>query len=237
TTLNFGERGIGQVSAPQTVTVSVTAAPSPPAPTTTTAPPSDGPPPSGLPPPSEPPQPAQVFPPFTVSGVRVAGLFPSDYRVTGDTCTGRLVTPETPCSVTVVHSPTAVGSRPAVLEFTDTAVGGPTHLIAVEGSGAQPTIIVNPAVSRAGGVVQVTGAQWPPGAQVAITIDFLPAPVNATVGADGTFAQPIVIFQTSTFGPRKVNAAVVGNTTIALTEPESLLVQAPSANPSDFLDR
>ncbi len=169
------------------------------------------------------------------SSITVSGPAPSDYRLDVSDCLTRGVRPREPCTVTVAFGPTAVGDRPAVIEFRRDAAA-PPDLVLVRGAGAQPTIIVNPAVTRSGTVVVVNGTRWPPGSQVAIAVQFRPGTVVATTGPDGTFHQPVVVFRNNNFGPLTVDASVVGNPAIA-SPVQSLLVQAPTVNPGDFVNR
>ncbi len=207
--LNFGTVALGATSAAATVTISV----------------------SG--PPGAPPRPMTIR---RVSIPALPGQFNGEYRITSDTCTDRTLEGGETCAVSVVFAPGGVDNRPAILRFEDDAPGNP-HAVALAGTGARPTIGVNPAVTVSGGVVAVVGAGWPPGATVAITMQRLPAPVIVTAGPDGSFRQPVVVFHTSTWGPRAVTAAVQGNGAINSGPPQIVLVQAPSASPSDFVTR
>jgi hypothetical protein len=172
---------------------------------------------------------------ITVGAVSLAGQFPGDYRIVADTCSGVTLFSFGFCTVMVEQTPGGVGSRPAVLRFDDTVPGSP-HLVTLTGSGAPPTMQPNPAVTMSGRVISVEGTQWPPGAQVEVTIEHLPAPILVTVGPDGTATLPVVILRSRTWGPRRVDAHVVGDPSLASVT-QFLLVQAESTDPGEFVTR
>jgi hypothetical protein len=168
--------------------------------------------------------------------ITLIGPAPGDYTIDAANClsdTG--VQLGDPCVVTVTFRPTAIGARNAFVEFRS-GTSGQVNLVELTGDGAQPTVAANPAVVRSGGVLTLLGAQWPPGSQVAITMQGMPAPIIATVSPDGSVELPAVIFHSNNFGPRMVTASVVGNPAIA-SQPLFVLVQAPSTEPGDFVGR
>jgi hypothetical protein len=176
---------------------------------------------------------------FRIDGVGLPtppGQVPGDYRITADTCTGRRLVGTQSCTVSVVFTPGAPGDRPATLRFDDDAPGAP-HLVGLRGTGGQPTIALNPAVIRTGGVVMMTGAGWPPNANVSLAVEHLPAPIAVQATAGGTFAMPVVIFQNGMWGPRTVTAAMPTNAAVNSGAPTPLLVQVTSASPADFVSR
>jgi hypothetical protein len=205
--LSFGVQPLGQPSPSRTTTVSVVGAAA-----------SD----TG----------GQVF--FTA--ITLIGPAPGDYTIDAADCladTGVQI--GDPCVVTVIFRPTAIGERRAFVEFRS-GESGTVNLVELTGEGAQPTVTANPGVVRSGGVITLLGAQWPPGSQVAITVQGMPAPVVVTVSPDGSVQLPTVIFHSSNYGPRTVNASVVGNPAVA-SQPQNILVQAPTADPGDFVAR
>jgi hypothetical protein len=169
--------------------------------------------------------------------VVVSGPGRTDYRIVANDCVGRgAVRVGDPCAVTVVFRPSAIGSRPAFIEFRSGA-GGPTDLVPVGGAGIQPRIVLNPAVVHAGGVIGVEGLDWPPGEVVRLSIPSLPTTIDLVVGPDGTIELPTVIFRSRNFGPREVMAEVVDDPAIRLAQPVILLVEAPGANVVDMIAR
>ncbi|MGC9671323.1 choice-of-anchor D domain-containing protein [Planosporangium sp. 12N6] len=134
--------------------------------------------------------------------------FPGDYRITGETCTAAAVTPGGTCRVTVVFRPLAVGARPAALRFDDDSSLPSPHLIPVLGAGAQPVVEAAPPLAKAGQVTQVTGAAFPPGQTVVLTLDGMPGPVTAGTDADGRFTRPLLILPHTYPGPRLLHATV-----------------------------
>ena len=111
------------------------------------------------------------------------------------------------------------------------------RLIPITGSGAQPTIELNPAVVHAGGVIGVLGDLWPPGQAVRLTIEGRPGAIDLVVSVDGTIELPAVIFYSRRFGPREVMAEVIADPTVRLAQPVILLVQAPGSNVVDLIGR
>ena len=167
----------------------------------------------------------------------VSGPGAADYTITADDCLGPgAVQVGIPCVVTVTFTPSAIGSRPAFIEFR-TGGSGPIDLVELTGSGIQPRIILNPAVVHSGGVIGVEGLDWPPGEQVRLSVPGLPKTIDLLVRPDGTVELPTVIFRSRSFGPREVMAEVVGNPGVRLAQPVILLVQAPGANVVDIIGR
>jgi Tol biopolymer transport system component len=167
----------------------------------------------------------------------VTGPGAADYTVTAADCLGPgAVGVGDPCVVTVTFKPSAIGSRPAVIEFRSGG-GGPTELVELTGSGIQPTIILNPAVVHSGGVIGVQGLDWPPGEEVRLTIPAMPKALDLTVAPNGTVELPTVIFRSRTFGPREIMAEVVDTPSIRLAQPVILLVQAPGSDVVDIIGR
>jgi Tol biopolymer transport system component len=174
--------------------------------------------------------------PFTINTVTVQGAQAVDFTITADGCSGVTLEPGATCTVSVRFRPSAVGERRASLRVDDTAIGGP-HLVGLVGTGSTPTLEANPAVVHSGGVIMLRGDAWPPGEEVTVNIPGMPAPITATIGADGTVELPAVIFHTRSFGPREITAHVTDNPAIALPQPVQLLVQAPGAHVVDIIGR
>jgi hypothetical protein len=208
-TMAFGDRLIGADTAPATVSVELRSDPADPADTSAVG--------------------------FTE--VVVSGPGRADYRIVANDCVGPgAVVVGDPCAITVVFRPSAVGSRPAFIEFRSGA-GGPTDLVPITGAGIQPRIVLNPAVVHAGGVIGVEGLDWPPGEVVRLSIPSMPTMIDLVVGPDGTIELPTVIFRSRNFGPREVMAEVVDDPSIRLAQPVILLVEAPGANVVDIIGR
>jgi hypothetical protein len=95
----------------------------------------------------------------SVLNVSTVATDTADYVVKTDSCTAAALNPGASCSVTVAFAPTAAGSRPGALTFTDSAAGSP-QTVALSGTGVSvgatpaPLVLVDPAnVSFAGRVV------------------------------------------------------------------------------------
>jgi hypothetical protein len=159
---------------------------------------------------------------------------PADYAVTVNTCTGVDVPPGGQCQVTVVFSPTQPGDRSAVLQFDGNAAGGP-HLVGLRGQASQPSIQVNPGITPPSRVTTVFGKDFPPGKTVTVTFRTAVGSSTATVGPDGTFRAPLLVFPKATPGNRRVVATVNGFP--ALFAEGDLLVVFPTVSPADFVVR
>ena len=161
----------------------------------------------------------------------------ADYTITAVDCLSpTIVLLGDPCFVTVVFTPSAIGDRPARIEFRRGA-SGPVELVELTGSGIQPSIILNPAVVHSGGVIGVEGLDWPPGETVRLTVPGMPKTIDLVVQPDGTVELPTVIFRSRSFGPREVMAEVVDSPDVRLAQPVILLVQAPGSDVVDIIGR
>lgn len=170
--------------------------------------------------------------PLIVTAVTVVSATPGDYAIASDTCTAARVLPNASCQVTVRFSPTAPLARPAVLRFTDNAVGGP-HLVGLTGNGSTPAVAVSPAVTQPGRVVVVTGTGFPPNR--ALTMTGMPGLTTLTTDATGGFRREWLVLPKSSIGTRVVTATVVGFP--AITSARPVLIVAPSVSPAEFVVR
>ncbi|OLR92874.1 choice-of-anchor D domain-containing protein [Actinokineospora bangkokensis] len=174
--------------------------------------------------------------PVAVTGVAPVtgvGLFPGDYRVVADSCTGQVVQPGARCRVTVAQQLRGAGSRPGALLLTSDAPDGP-RVIGLAGSGVVARLVVDPAVSRADRVVRVLGAGFPAGADVRVELPAAGGAVTARTDAAGAFSAPVVVLNHFGVGTVQVTASVAG-TDVTATAP-LLLVQG-SFQPPGFTSR
>ena len=79
--------------------------------------------------------------PWTLTNLALAGANPGNYSQTNNCNVGAAMAAGASCTVTVYFTPTATGSRPASLTFTDTAG---TQTVTLAGTGAAPTAGVSP---------------------------------------------------------------------------------------------
>jgi hypothetical protein len=171
--------------------------------------------------------------PLAITSVTPIGANPADYTISSNGCLAA-VAPGGLCRVLVKFSPKLPGARPAVLQFTDNAAGGP-HLVGLNGSGNQPSITVSPGVTTPGRVVTVTGKEFPPGKVVTVKFDGRVGQATVTAGTDGTFRVPLLIFPKATPENRNILATVGG-----FTDPlgrTQLLIVFPSVSPAEFVVR
>lgn len=172
--------------------------------------------------------------PMTITAVKPAGAgAPGDYAISTNTCLTSLA-PNAQCQVSVRFSPSLPGDRPAVLQFTDNAPGGP-HLVGLRGQGGLMTITVNPGIMPGGRVTSVIGAGFPPGKSVTITFQQRPGQSTATVAADGTFRASLLVFPKASPETRTVVATVDGSPALFTTTP--LLIVFDTVKPADFVIR
>jgi hypothetical protein len=178
--------------------------------------------------------------PLTITNVTPVGSaptnFPGDYQITANTCVGTPVLPGLTCTVSVTFAPQAVGSRPALLQFTDNATPGP-QLVGLTGAGGPPTLVALPPLAPPGGVSQVTGTGFPPGKVVVLTLDGMPQALNQpTASGSGTFTWPLVILPHTSHGNRQLHATVQGVPNPIVVSIDFLVVPG-SLQPPDFAER
>jgi hypothetical protein len=170
--------------------------------------------------------------------VTTASTFPVDYQITSDTCGGRSVPPGGSCRIVVRHRPKAVGPRPAFLRIGYVGTATLTHSVKLLGAGTPPTLAASPQVSPAGRVIQVTGANYPPGSTVTLDLVGMPGTVTAKAGADGGFEVPFVLMPNTYTGNHPLNGLVDPLSAPAVVGPLSatldFLIVPGSPVPPDF---
>ena len=73
------------------------------------------------------------------TAVSVAGENAGDFAKTADTCFGVSLSPQGTCTVSVTFTPSALGSRTAALNFTDTTSNSP-QTVSLSGTGVGPVV-------------------------------------------------------------------------------------------------
>jgi hypothetical protein len=81
-----------------------------------------------------------------VSGYAFAGANPADYAVASDTCRGASIAPGASCTVSVVFTPQALGTRTASLQILDNAADSPQS-VALDGTSSSVGGINSPPAS------------------------------------------------------------------------------------------
>jgi len=118
--------------------------------------------------------------------------------------------------VSVTFIPTAPGGRAAVLRFDDTGAGAP-HRLPLAGTGATPTVALNPGLGRPGSVTVVAGTKFPPNRTVTLAwvaptdllrSGFPEPPFSATTDADGALTASVLVFPKSRIGTRTLLASI-----------------------------
>jgi Tol biopolymer transport system component len=167
-----------------------------------------------------------------------ASTFPVDYQIMSDTCGGRSVPPGGSCRIIVRHRPKAVGKRPGFLRIAYVGTATLTHSVKLLGEGTPPTLTSSPQVSPAGRVIQLTGANYPPGSTVTLDLVGMPSTVTAKVGADGGFEVPFVLMPNTYTGNHPLNGVVDPASAPAVVGPLAatldFLVVPGSPVPPDF---
>lgn len=154
--------------------------------------------------------------PVTVNGVAVENDGSGDFAVTASTCAGATLQPAASCQVSVTFTPKVPGARAALLRFDHTGAGAP-HQLPLAGTGATPTLALNPGLGRPGTVTAVAGTKFPPNQTVSFTwVDpadplgsgFAEPAFSATAGADGTVAAEVIVFPKSRIGTRSLLGSI-----------------------------
>jgi hypothetical protein len=176
--------------------------------------------------------------PFTIIGVELPagpGLYPADYLLTADSCSGSTLAPGATCQVVVVDRPLGAGSRPAALAFTDTTGGSP-QLVGLSAVAITPTVRLSPAVSPGGRVITVRGQGFPADHPVTIGIPGEPAAPELTAVTDdvGSFSIGLPIFTGADVGSWPVVATASG---LDLSASASVLIVLGTYQPPDFTTR
>lgn len=81
---------------------------------------------------------------FHIGAVSISGSAAEDYVARRNDCTGRALSPRENCTVEVSFVPRVAGARNAFLVVADDAPGNP-HRLRLSGTGAVPSVVVQPA--------------------------------------------------------------------------------------------
>jgi hypothetical protein len=183
--------------------------------------------------------------PLAVKAVRLGaagtGSFPGDYQIVGTGCANSSVPPAGTCVIGVRHAPKAVGVRPATLLIDYVGTATLTHTVRLLGTGTPPTFTVSPTVSPATRVVQVTGANFPPGVRVEMTLFGMPGVTKAKVDANGVLHTPLVIMPITWTGKHALTVTVAPASAPTIVGPLAVamdyLIVPGSPVPPDFVAR
>jgi hypothetical protein len=169
-----------------------------------------------------------------VSVLKGPKLFPGDYAITQDGCSGVTLRPGASCQIRVVATLHGPGPRPGALEITDTAPGGP-HLVGLSATGVVPSVQISPAVIPAGRVVTVQGHGFPARHPVTVTVR-TPGGLRAQAKTDesGAFVMSLPVLAHAVVGTWPVHVTSPGTTDSA---DGSVLIVLGTLQPPDFLVR
>jgi hypothetical protein len=177
--------------------------------------------------------------PFTVRAVTLptgGAVFGTDYRIAQNTCVGRTIPAGGTCVIRVTFTPRGSGTRNGAVQVVTVQQGTTTlvpHVVGLTGRTPVPTVVVNPGVVAGGRITTVSGTGFAPNHAVVLAVPGL-GDYTATAGADGSFAQTIMVFLHAAQGGRTLAATLPG-TTVQATAP-FLVVQGTFQAP-DFIDR
>jgi hypothetical protein len=94
--------------------------------------------------------------PLVISSVKIAGLNPKSFRITGGTCNGATIQPDHSCTEAVAFGPSVAGTRSATLQVTDNGPNSP-HSLSLAGIAIPPK---NDRLVRAAVGCQSTHITW-----------------------------------------------------------------------------
>jgi hypothetical protein len=173
--------------------------------------------------------------PLAVTGSTITGGAAGDYEVVVDSCAGALLHRGEACTVSVLFTPGATGSRTAVLEVADRFDGSP-RTVRLRGAGSLAQLEIDPDVGPPGIVAVVTGTGFPAGAEISLAWTAGITPHLQPIVADeaGGFRVQVIVFHNDRVGPRDLVATSVAGEPFPSTQAR-MLVTAPSVAPPGFL--
>lgn len=140
-----------------------------------------------------------------VVAAALSGANAADFRLLpGGTCTGAVLAPGGTCRIPVAFAPTLNGPRTAALIVTTVDSG--TITVALRGSGAVPSLVLNPPIGPPGTVVHVTGAGWLPGSVAAMAWQPGIGGTRMAVNAAGRISGYALVLPRESPGARKAMA-------------------------------
>jgi uncharacterized delta-60 repeat protein len=179
--------------------------------------------------------------PVTVARVLTENDVASDFAFGSSTCRGGVILPPGgSCQISMTFTPKAAGARTATLVVDHSGASSPGR-VPLQGTGAAPTLVLNPAVVAPGQITTVTGTNWPAGQPMTMawldpvtggSVGFPEPSRQGTPGAGGNLTATMVMFPNTTIGGRQL-VGTVG----AFTASVPVLVSPGSAQPGDFVSR
>ncbi len=150
---------------------------------------------------------------ISIGSIALTGTNPGDYQIYSKTC-GTSLAVSASCTATIVFSPTAVGTRTATLNFTDSATNSPQH-VTLSGTGASGFTIapLNPSVAVNG------------------TLQFTASATATWTASCGTITSGGLYKAPATTGSCKVTATGTGgtaSTTITVTASTGTITVTPA---------
>jgi hypothetical protein len=147
------------------------------------------------------------FNPTRITDIRVDGVNAGDFRVTGQSCTGRPFNPGAYCYVEVEFAPTAAGRRTASVVVRSTT--GAYTAVIVSGTGRyEPVIETDGLQVTPGGRLGVGGSGFP--ADTDVTLEFAPGGrpfATVRTSAEGTLLAEVIVPVDERTGRRQLVAS------------------------------
>ena len=173
--------------------------------------------------------------PLAVTGSTVAGANAAEFPIALDGCAKATLYRAEACTVTMTFTPTAAGTRTAVLQVADAYTGSPRTARLV-GVGSLAKLVLDPPVGPPGIVTVVTGSGFPPGADVRLAWTAGMTPTLPIVKADagGGFKIQVLVFHNDVQGTRNLRAEAAGAILFPPVE-APMLVTPPPAMPPGFI--
>jgi hypothetical protein len=169
---------------------------------------------------------------LAVTGSSIGGGDKKDFRIVLDGCKDRVLRRNEACSVSVVFSPTAKGTRTATLAIADNHTGSP-RTVRLRGQASQARLKLDPEIGPPGIVTVATGTGFPPGSLVSLRWSEGMTPTMADVTADekGRFSVQVLVFHNDRTGPRDLIAESATGSGFPPTTAEMLVVKPTTVPP------
>ena len=170
--------------------------------------------------------------PLTVRSVDRTGPAAADFTIALNGCEGRALRRTESCPITITFAPGAAGERNATLSV-DHNGARPPATVALHGSASNATVELKPPVGRPGIVTIVTGAGFPPDAELTLRWSRGLTPTMPVVRTDraGAFRVQMLVFHNDLVGRRDLVVAPARGDSFAPFGTPFLVVEPPNEPP------
>jgi hypothetical protein len=172
--------------------------------------------------------------PLSVTKASITGGDKGDFQLVADGCAGRQLRRNEACTVSVIFTPKAKGTRTSTLAIADSHTGSP-RTVRLRGRASQAKLRLSPEIGPPGIVTIATGTGFPPGAPVVLRWSEGITPNLPAITADdnGRFSVQVLVFHNDRTGPRELIAESATGTGFPPATAEMLVVK-PSTVPPTF---